>query len=122
MEADCGIYIVKVKELKENWSKLKTTLIGYAENITNSTSKWVYDSEKSEAGIMLNILEKLPNKVETLTDIQIQELLKPFGNYDTPYLLENNFIFSYGDNLGTVPTILAESLEVLKTTKVEIWN
>ncbi len=120
MGMDGGIRIVKIKEVRDNWTSLKQSLIGYSE-VTDNTRKWhPYDVSKFNS--INDFCNRLPDTIENLSDKELMDVLKIFRNCDSPYLYEDNIIIASGDNLYVEGQVLDDAVSCLTNVFIETWT
>ena len=106
MGADGGVAITKLEVIRDNWESIKTKLL---EELNPN-----YEAYKA--------IKSWPDNVSNLTNEEIVDLLKVISCCDTPYLLGDTVLTSYGDNTWEDANTLSYILKRIGAIFIETWT
>lgn len=106
MGADGGVAITKLEVIRDNWESIKTRLL---EELNPN-----YEAYKA--------VKSWSNSAKFLSNESIVDLFKVMSCCDTPYLLGDTVLTSYGDNTYEDANTLSYVLLEFGAIFIETWT
>jgi hypothetical protein len=97
MGADGGIVITKLKDIRNNWPKIKEGLIKSFEYDKNRAISRNESWNVNSYSVALQKSKELPDSLGELSDVELVNLFDFTASCDCPCLLEGNIITASGD-------------------------
>lgn len=99
MGAEGGIIICEIKEIKEQWPKIKKEILQTLDRKGNSSYVW----NKEDYIEKMPEIQGLKGDISDMSKKEVFDFLREFiSKYDTPYLFGDFIIFADGDNISDI--------------------
>ena len=122
MGADGGCKITPVSYIRNDWKKIKYSLISTLENELNTAvsdsfnDRWTRDNHPT----YIETIKQWPDSVRFKTNVAIWEYLRIFPSCDCPYLFQGKYIVTaHGTNINELHRTLSECLP---GDEIETWT